>query len=210
MALYCKFLRTFQRAHKVHCVCFLDFFAVFQTISLLKNKWKDKIIVRKKARVLAQIKLFWITNPIFQIALWPTAKCSMAHQLAMAHWLRITVLKRYCSESDFLNKIDGTLSRIITTVLLGYFATRLLDLSCSFIKGCLWWPVFGQKFASTLALVQSLISRGRAQAVIRGAQPWNTPWSRPGLENVNTKLKRSSLNTKDTLNLILKIPAMHV
>ena len=53
---------------------------------------------------------------------------------------------------------------------------RLLDLSCCFIdKKRLWLPVFGQKFAVLLVLVQKFTLAREAQAVIWGVWPKKPP-----------------------------------
>ena len=104
MALYRKFRQMFkltQKQKQRSSRGIPQFFAIFQTISKKKKRsscWSlqffatcQTISNRKtsshwNAQVFAQIKLFGTKKPIFQIALWPYAKCSMAH------WLRTTGL----------------------------------------------------------------------------------------------------------------------
>ena len=91
MALnHCKFLQTFSRTQKKkgHSVEFSEqkrsslrrrrFFVTCQTIS------DGKRSSHRNAQVFAQIKLFRTKKPVFQIALWPSVKCSMAHWLRTA------------------------------------------------------------------------------------------------------------------------------
>ena len=77
---------------------------------------------------------------------------------------------------DFALKFGGKTKKGFHRKILGYFTRSVLLFHRK--KKRLWWPVFGQKFAGPLVLVQKFTLAWKAQAVIWGCTAQKAPPTR--------------------------------